>query len=111
VRDLARFALTYCAYLDRHTRPGRPVAGHPALVAGPASAASVYGIDGSGWFPDAIRGFLVDGLARLGLPATCGRDALLGEVAGLMAETRDARFADEQRATFLALADALGDAA
>ena len=106
VRDLARFALAYCAYLDRHTRPGRRVAGHPALVAGPASAGTVYGIDGRGWFPDAIRRFLFDGLARLGLPGACGRDALLGEVAGLLAETCDARFADAQRSTFLALGDA-----
>ena len=29
LRDLARFALTYALYLDRHTRPGARVAGHP----------------------------------------------------------------------------------
>ena len=34
VRDLVRFALMYALYLDRRTRHGRRVAGHPGLVAG-----------------------------------------------------------------------------
>ena len=33
VRDWVRFALSYSLYLDRHTRPGRRVPGHPGLRA------------------------------------------------------------------------------
>jgi aminoglycoside phosphotransferase len=102
-RDLARFALTYSAYLDRHTRPGRRVPGHPALVAGEPGAGPAYGVDGVGWFPDLVRGFLADGLARLGLPTSCGRDAVLAEVAALAGEASDPDFAREQLAVFLTL--------
>ena len=34
VRDLVRFALMYALYLDRRTKPGRRVVGHPGLRAG-----------------------------------------------------------------------------
>ena len=34
VRDLARFVVSYLLYLDRHTRPGRAVRGHPGLTRG-----------------------------------------------------------------------------
>jgi len=84
LRDVARFALSYALYLDRHTRPGRRVAGHPGLRANGWGAAIEYAITGPGWFGDVVRGFVTSALARLGAPADLWRDVLLaglGEVA------------------------------
>jgi hypothetical protein len=105
VRDWARFALAYSAYLDRHTRPGRRVAGHPGLTAGVTGAGITYGIDGSGWYPSLIREFLTRGLARIGLPAACARDAVLTEIAALATEASDPRFARDHLALFLTLSE------
>lgn len=77
VRDLVRFALSYALYLDRHTRPGRTVAGHPGLRAGRFGAGIEFLADGTGWFPDAARTFLMSGLNRLGIPGTLWRDMVL----------------------------------
>ena len=84
LRDVARFALSYCLYLDRHTRPGRRVAGHPGLRAGIWGAGLSYGLAGQGWFGLLVRGFVESALTRLGAPAALWRDVLLaglGEVA------------------------------
>lgn len=85
LRDLVRFALAYALYLDRHTRPGRTVAGHPGLRAGDFGAGIAYALDGSGWFPELFRDFLADGLRRLGAPAHLWRDAALAGVAAVAA--------------------------
>jgi phosphotransferase family enzyme len=85
LRDVARFALSYSLYLDRHSRAGRPVSGHPGLAAGPWGAGITYAIDGQGWFPEAFRGFLQDSLKRLGGDPEAWRDvalAGLAEIAG-----------------------------
>jgi hypothetical protein len=105
VRDLARFALTYSSYLDRHTRPGRPVPGHPELVVGRPGGGALYGLDGAGWYPGLVREFLGAGLARLELPLSCGRDMVLAEIAALAAEATDPDFADEQLAMFRVLSE------
>ena len=84
LRDVARFALSYALYLDRHTRPGRRVAGHPGLRASGWGAAIEYAITGPGWFGALVRGFVTSALVRLGAPAELWRDVLLaglGEVA------------------------------
>jgi hypothetical protein len=84
LRDIARFALSYCLYLDRHTRPGRRVAGHPGLRAGRWGAGLSYGLAGAGWFGLLVRGFVEGALTRLCAPAALWRDVLLaglGEVA------------------------------
>ena len=84
LRDVARFALSYCLYLDRHTRPGRRVAGHPGLRAGRWGAGLSYGLAGTGWFGQLVRGFVEGALTRLYAPAALWRDVLLaglGEVA------------------------------
>src|SRR5260370_42521195 len=47
--DVARFALSYALYLDRHTRPGRPVAGHPGLRADIWGAGIRDAIAGEQW--------------------------------------------------------------
>ena len=85
LRDLVRFALAYALYLDRHTRPGRTVAGHPGLRRGDFGAGIAYALDGSGWFPELFREFLAGGLRRLGAPAYLWRDAALAGVAAVAA--------------------------
>jgi aminoglycoside phosphotransferase len=102
-RDLVRFALTHAQYLDRHTRPGHRVPGHPDLVAGTPGAAVAYLLSGVGWYPRLVRRHLADGLRRLGLPLACTRDLLLAELAALTAEASDRDFADTQSRAFLHL--------
>ncbi len=92
-RDLARFATPYSLYLDRHTRPGRPVAGHPGLRAGRWGAGVEYAIDGAGWYPAVARSFVMTGLERLGVSASCWRDVLLADVAATAATADHDEFA------------------
>ncbi|MCH5670802.1 phosphotransferase family protein [Streptomyces gilvus] len=101
--DPARFVVAYCEYLDRRTRPGHPVPGHPGLVAGQPGAALAYALDGTGWYPRLVRGFLAAALRRLGLPPACGRDAVLAELAAVAAEATDPQFAHAQVQAFVRL--------
>ena len=93
VRDLVRFGLMYALYLDRRTRAGRRVAGHQGLVADRWGAGVAYALNGSGWFPELFRGFLRDGLARLGGSPESWRDAALAGIAEVAALTDDETFA------------------
>jgi hypothetical protein len=93
MRDVVRFALTYALYFDRHTAPGRRVAGHPGLTAGTWGAGIDYAIDGAGWFPDLFRQFIRDGLLRLGGDPGCWRDAALAGIAEIAATADHADFA------------------
>jgi aminoglycoside phosphotransferase (APT) family kinase protein len=93
VRDLVRFPLMYALYLDRRTRPGRRVAGHTGFVADSWGAGVAYALDGRGWFPELLRRFLQDGLARLGAAPECWRDAALAGIAEAAALTDDDEFA------------------
>lgn len=93
VRDVVRFALAYACYLDRHTRPGRPVHGHPGLRAGVWGAGLVYAIDGDGWFPTLFRNFLARHLERLGAPRELWRDAALAGLADIAARADEPQFA------------------
>jgi len=84
LRDVVRFVLSYSLYLDRHTRPGRPVRGHPGLRAEGWGAGIRYGMSGQGWYGQLVRDFVESALVRLGAPAGLWRAALLaglGEVA------------------------------
>jgi aminoglycoside phosphotransferase (APT) family kinase protein len=92
VRDLVRFAITYALFLDRHTKPGRRVRGHPELRAGVWGAGVQYSLDGRGWFPDLVRGFLRNGLERLGADPALWRDAALAGIAEFAALTDDPVF-------------------
>lgn len=86
LRDLVRFALSYCLYLDRHTRPGHQVRGHRGLRRTGFGAGITYGLLAVGWLPDLVRGYLRDGLVSLGLPPRLWYSAALtglGEVAAL----------------------------
>jgi aminoglycoside phosphotransferase (APT) family kinase protein len=80
-RDLARFVTSYSLYLDRHTRPGHRVTGHPGLRADRWGAGVEYAIDGAGWYPDLARSFVMAGLERLAVPSSCWRDVLVADLA------------------------------
>jgi hypothetical protein len=86
LRDLVRFAVSYCLYLDRHTRPGHRVLRHRGLRRTGFGAGITYGLLGDGWLPDLVRSYLRDGLVALGLPPELWYSAALvglGEVAAL----------------------------
>ncbi|WP_112238784.1 aminoglycoside phosphotransferase family protein [Kribbella monticola] len=86
LRDLVRFAVSYCLYLDRHTRPGRRVLRHRGLRRTGFGAGISYGLLGDGWLPELVRSYLREGLATLGLPTELWYAAALtglGEVAAL----------------------------
>jgi Phosphotransferase enzyme family len=103
LRDVARFVLSYALYLDRHTRPGRRVAGHPGLRADGWGAALRYAIAGPGWFSDLVRGFVTDALTRLGAPRELWRDALLAGLAEVAATADHPDFAARHRDLVLQL--------
>jgi aminoglycoside phosphotransferase len=100
VHDLVRFALTYSLYLDRHTRPGRPVAGHRGLRADRWGAGVDHAVDGDGWYPDLVQGFLAEGLVRLGIAPSCRRDVILAELAVIAAEADHVGFARDHLLIF-----------
>jgi aminoglycoside phosphotransferase (APT) family kinase protein len=100
LRDLVRFALMYALYLDRRTRPGRRVPGHPSLRAGQFGSGVEYALNGVGWFPELFREFLGRGLERLGASPAAWRDALLAGVAEVAALTDDPAFAGRQLELF-----------
>jgi Phosphotransferase enzyme family len=97
LRDVARFVLSYSLYLDRHTRPGRKVAGHPGLRADGWGAGIRHAITGQGWFGDLVRGFVALSLDRLGAPARLWRDALLAGLAEVAATADHPDFAARHR--------------
>ena len=102
LRDVARFALSYSLYLDRHTRPGRQVAGHPGLRADGWGAGIRHAITGQGWFGDLVRGFVAIALVRLGAPARLWRDTLLAGLAEVAATADHPDFAARHRDLLLA---------
>lgn len=85
--DRVRFALAYTLYLDRHTRPGAPVSGHPGLKAGAWGEPVRRLLRSSSWYSDVVAAF-VETSAPTAPDAPPGwwRAALLvglGEVAAL----------------------------
>ncbi|MGO4255111.1 phosphotransferase [Marmoricola sp. RAF53] len=97
LRDLGRFAVTYSAALDRGTRPGASVLGHPGLRRMPGTQGTPalpglhYTLLGRTWYARVVRAYLTDGLVRLGLdPAVAGDVfvAATGEVAATSHEPR-----------------------
>jgi hypothetical protein len=93
IRDLVRFVLTYSLYLDRHSRAGRRVSGHPGLRVGEWGAGIAWAVDGKGWFPDLVRDFVTDGMARLGAEPACWREAMLAGLAEVAATADHLEFA------------------
>jgi hypothetical protein len=52
-----------------------------------------YTVDGAGWYPDLARSFVMTGLERIGVPASCWRDVLLADVAAAAATADHDEFA------------------
>jgi aminoglycoside phosphotransferase len=92
-RDAARFAHVYALYLDRHTQPGRAVAGHGGLRAGAWGAGLAFALDGAGWFPTLFREFLGRALRRAGGSPDRWRALALSAIAELAARTDHDDFA------------------
>ena len=92
LQDLARFVLSYSLYLDRHTRPGHRVLGHPALRRGGVLPGVDYALTGPGWFPELVRQTLGTGLARLGVPPALWYDVALVGVAEVAMTANDDDF-------------------
>lgn len=103
LRDVARFALSYSLYLDRHTRPGRPVSGHPGLRAEGWGAGIRYAITGQQWFGEVVRDFVAGALLRLGAPAGLWRDVLLAGLGEIAATADHPEFAVNHRDLLLHL--------
>lgn len=95
-RDVARFALGYALYLDRHTPEGLPVPGHRGLVAGRWGAGVEHALHGRGWFPALVQDFTRTALGRLGVPPQLWRAVLLGGVAEAAVGADHPDFADRQ---------------
>jgi aminoglycoside phosphotransferase (APT) family kinase protein len=103
LRDVARFALSYSLYLDRHTRPGRPVPGHPELRAAGWGAGIRYAVAGQHWFGRVVRDYVGGALARLGTPSALWRDVLLAGLAEVAATADHPGFAVRHRDLLLQL--------
>jgi Phosphotransferase enzyme family len=56
--DRVRFALAYTLYLDRHTRVGASVHGHPGLTAGAWGEPVRYLLQGRGWYTECVGAFI-----------------------------------------------------
>ena len=97
LRDVVRFALSYSLYLDRHTRPGRPVPGHPGLRADGWGAGIRYALSGQGWYGQLVRDMVESALVRLGGPAGLWRAALLAGLGEIAATADHADFAIRHR--------------
>jgi len=93
LRDVARFALSYALYLDRHARPGHRVPGHPGLRAGSWGAGIAWAASGHGWFGDVVREYVQAALDRLGLPRSLWSDVLLAGIAEVAATADHGDFA------------------
>ena len=92
LRDLARFAISYSLYLDRHTRPRGAVRGHPGLRREGTAPGVAYALRGKGWFPGLVRSFLADGLDALGLPRSLWYDVALVGIGEVAATANDDAF-------------------
>jgi hypothetical protein len=93
LRDLVRFALSYCLYLDRHTRPGHPVRGHRGLRRTGFGAGIRYGLLEEGWLPELVRLYLRTGIDGLGLPSALWYGAALAGLGEIAATANDDEFA------------------
>lgn len=93
VRDLARFVVSYLLYLDRHTRPGRAVAGHPGLRAGTWGEPIRYAAHGVGWLPSLVAEVLSEALVATGRDGQLWREVLALGTAEVAAHSDHADFA------------------
>ncbi|HEX6445330.1 MAG TPA: phosphotransferase [Streptosporangiales bacterium] len=103
LRDVARFALSYALYLDRHTPAGWRVAGHRGLRADRWGAGVEYVLTGHGWLPDLVREFVTAALHRLGAPEALWREVLLSGIAEVAVTADHPEFARRHRDLLLRL--------
>jgi hypothetical protein len=104
IRDVARFALAYALYLDRHTRSGKAVRHHPWVRAGEwgAGVRSVFAADG--WFAGLVQDFVAGQLERLGIGGDLWREALVVGLAEAAVAADDPEFAARHVALLAACA-------
>jgi aminoglycoside phosphotransferase (APT) family kinase protein len=97
LRDVARFAVSYALYLDRHTRAGRRVAGHYGRHGGLRAdfwgAGVAHALAENNWFSRVVQDYVGAALERLGVPARLWRDVVLGGVAEVAATADHPGFA------------------
>ena len=93
LRDVGRFLVSYSLYLDRHTSPGRSVAGHGGLRRVGFAPGIAYALTGRGWYPRLVRSTLAGALQRLGLPAHLWYAVALTAVGEVAATANHADFA------------------
>ena len=93
LRDVARFAVGYALYLDRHVPPGHRVPGHRGLRAESWGAGLVYAAHGNGWFGAVVREYLVTAAERLGLSRYLWSDIMLAGIADVAATADHPDFA------------------
>ena len=96
LRDVARFAVSYSLYLDRHVEPGAEVPGHSGLRAegwGPGLAYAAAPNSTGGWYPSLVRSFCESALRRLGADPACAPDLVLAGIADVAATADHPEFA------------------
>jgi hypothetical protein len=106
LRDLARFAVSYALYLDRHSRAGRRVRGHRGLRAGAWGGGIDHLLLDEDSTCDVLRAFVRLGMRRLGVPGGLWRDTVIAGVAELSAHTDDTAFGKAHLAVLARLARA-----
>ncbi len=95
LRDAVRFALSYCLYLDRHTRPGHRVPGHRGLQRIGFGNGIRYALLEPGWLPDLVRLYLRMGLTNLKLPSHLWYSTALAGLGEIAATANDDEFAEQ----------------
>ena len=93
IRDLARFVVSYLLYLDRHTRPGRAVRGHPGLTASAWGEPIRYAAHGVGWLPSLVAEVLSEALVDSGRDGRLWREVLALGTVDVAAHSDHADFA------------------
>ena len=93
LRDVARFAVSYSLYLDRHTAPESKVSGHRGLRAGPWGAGLTYAVSDPGWYGQLLREFCASALSRLGADPDVATDVLIAGIADVAATADHSEFA------------------
>jgi aminoglycoside phosphotransferase len=93
LRDVARFAVSYALYLDRHVASGASIPGHRSLRASEWGVGLTHAANGPGWFNDVALSFCAAALARLGANPACARDLILAGIADVAATADHPEFA------------------
>jgi hypothetical protein len=104
LRDVARFAVSYALYLDRHVAPGARVPGHRSLRADRWGAGIAHAAAGRGWFGELVHEHVSGALERLGANGGRWREVLLAGVADVAATADHPGFARDHLNLLIELA-------